>query len=62
MANLRETEYARPPTRSHQWDHLNGAESAPFEASEDTKIAVKVIDHRGNELMVVKTIGEALAP
>lgn len=42
------------------WDHLNGAESAPFEASEDTKIAVKVIDQRGNELMVVKTIGEAV--
>ncbi len=43
------------------WDHLNGAESAPFEASEDTKVAVKVIDARGNELMVVKTIGEVLA-
>jgi adenine-specific DNA-methyltransferase len=42
------------------WSHLNGAESAPFEASEDTKIAVKVIDQRGNELMVVKTIGKAL--
>ncbi len=42
------------------WDHLNGAESAPFEADEDTKIAVKVIDSRGNELMVVRTIGEAL--
>jgi adenine-specific DNA-methyltransferase len=43
------------------WDHLNGAESAPFEASEETKIAVKVIDSRGNELMVVKSIGEALS-
>ena len=42
------------------WDHLNGAESAPFEAATDTKIAVKVIDARGNELMVVKTVGEAL--
>jgi adenine-specific DNA-methyltransferase len=41
------------------WDHLNGTDSAPFEANEDTKIAVKVIDQRGNELMVVKTIGEA---
>jgi adenine-specific DNA-methyltransferase len=40
------------------WDHLNGTESAPFEALESTKIAVKVIDQRGNELMVVKTIGE----
>ena len=43
------------------WDHLNGTESAPFEASDDTKIAVKVIDQRGNELMVVKTISEAAA-
>ena len=42
------------------WEHLNGAESAPFEATNDTKIAVKVIDARGNELMVVKTIGEVL--
>ena len=35
---------------------------ARLEANEDTKIAVKVIDHRRNELMVVKTIGEALVP
>jgi adenine-specific DNA-methyltransferase len=42
------------------WDHLNGTESAPFEASPDTKIAVKVIDKRGNELMVVKRISEAM--
>ncbi|MBA3342643.1 MAG: site-specific DNA-methyltransferase, partial [Gemmatimonadaceae bacterium] len=42
------------------WEHLNGTESAPFEATPDTKIAVKVIDTRGNELMVVKTIGEAI--
>src|SRR5205807_7880579 len=33
------------------WDHLNGTESAEFEASPDTKIAVKVIDNRGNELL-----------
>jgi adenine-specific DNA-methyltransferase len=43
------------------WDHLNGTESAPFEATLDTKIAVKVIDTRGNELMVVKTIGELIS-
>jgi adenine-specific DNA-methyltransferase len=43
------------------WDHLNGGESAPFEAGRDTKIAVKVIDARGNELMVVKKISEAVA-
>jgi adenine-specific DNA-methyltransferase len=42
------------------WDHLNGTESAPFEATPDTKIAVKVIDTRGNELMVVKTITQAI--
>jgi hypothetical protein len=35
---------------------VDGTESAPFEALEETKIAVKVIDQRGNELMVVKTI------
>jgi adenine-specific DNA-methyltransferase len=43
------------------WDHLNGTESAPFEATPETKIAVKVIDTRGNELMVVKTIGELIS-
>ena len=43
------------------WDHLNGTDSAPFEASLETKIAVKVIDKRGNELMVVKTIGQAIS-
>ena len=42
------------------WEHLNGTVSAPFEAAADRKIAVKVIDNRGNELMVVKTIAEAL--
>jgi adenine-specific DNA-methyltransferase len=36
------------------WDHLAGATSAPFEAGEHGQIAVKVIDDRGNELMVIK--------
>jgi len=40
------------------WDHLRGTTSAPFEAKPETQIAVKVIDHRGNELMVVKTVAE----
>ena len=40
------------------WDHLAGSTSAPFEAKADGKIAVKVIDDRGNELMVVKEIKE----
>ena len=38
------------------WDHLAGATSAPFEAGEHRTIAVKVIDERGNELMVVKPL------
>jgi adenine-specific DNA-methyltransferase len=39
------------------WDHLSGTTSAPFEAGENRKIAVKVIDDRGNELLVVKELG-----
>lgn len=35
------------------WDHLAGTTSAPFEAGEHRQVAVKVIDDRGNELMVV---------
>ncbi len=34
------------------WKHLRGATSAPFVAGE--QVAVKVIDERGNELMVIK--------
>jgi len=41
------------------WDHLAGTESSPFEAGDYGKIAVKVIDDRGNELMVVKSLAEA---
>ncbi len=41
------------------WDHLAGAKSAPFEPGEHRKIAVKVIDDRGNELMVVKPLNGA---
>jgi adenine-specific DNA-methyltransferase len=40
------------------WDHLAGTTSAPFEAGEHGQIAVKVIDDRGNELMVVKSLKE----
>ena len=43
------------------WDHLAGTTSAPFEAGEHGQIAVKVIDDRGNELMVVKDLKEATA-
>jgi adenine-specific DNA-methyltransferase len=41
------------------WDHLAGTISAPFEAGEHGQIAVKVIDDRGNELLVVKSLSEA---
>jgi adenine-specific DNA-methyltransferase len=42
------------------WDHLAGTVSAPFEAGEHGQIAVKVIDDRGNELLVVKDLKEAI--
>jgi adenine-specific DNA-methyltransferase len=38
------------------WDHLAGTTSAPFPAGEHQQIAVKVIDPRGNELLVVKKL------
>jgi adenine-specific DNA-methyltransferase len=41
------------------WQHLAGNVSAPFEAGEHNEIAIKVIDDRGNELMVVKDLKEA---
>ncbi len=40
------------------WEHLSGTKSEPFEAGENRRIAVKVIDDRGNELMVVKGLDE----
>ncbi|MCZ8238150.1 MAG: DNA methyltransferase [Leptospiraceae bacterium] len=39
------------------WDHLAGNVSAPFTLGEDKRIAVKVIDERGNELLVEKEVG-----
>ena len=41
------------------WDHLSGTTSAPFEAGEHKQIAIKVIDDRGNELLVVKKLNGA---
>lgn len=41
------------------WDHLAGTTSAPFAAGEHKRIAVKAIDDRGNELLVVKSLDEA---
>lgn len=40
------------------WDHLAGTQSAPFEAGEQGQVAVKVIDERGNELLIVKSLKE----
>ncbi len=40
------------------WDHLAGTVSAPFPEGEHGQIAVKVIDPRGNELLVVKRLEE----
>jgi adenine-specific DNA-methyltransferase len=39
------------------WDHLAGTMSAPFEPGETGQVAVKVIDDRGNELLVVEKVG-----
>jgi adenine-specific DNA-methyltransferase len=38
------------------WDHLAGTTSEPFVPGKNRRIAVKVIDERGNELMVVKDL------
>jgi adenine-specific DNA-methyltransferase len=43
------------------WGHLSGTVSAPFQAGEHGQVAVKVVDDRGNELMVVKPLAEAEA-
>ena len=41
------------------WEHLSGTASAPFPPGDRGRVAVKVIDDRGNELMVVKPLAEA---
>jgi len=41
------------------WDHLAGTTSAPFTQGASGEVAVKVIDDRGNELLVVKKLAEA---
>lgn len=40
------------------WEHLAGTMSEPFLAGERRKVAIKVIDDRGNELLVVKSLDE----
>lgn len=42
------------------FEHLAGTTSAPFEAGEFGKIAVKVIDDRGNELLAVQDLPKAV--
>ena len=41
------------------WERLAGTVSAPFRAGAHARVAVKAIDDRGNELMVVKPLSEA---
>jgi adenine-specific DNA-methyltransferase len=42
------------------WEHLSGTVSAPFTEGSSREIAVKVIDDRGNELLVVKSLDDAV--
>jgi adenine-specific DNA-methyltransferase len=42
------------------WDHLAGTISEQFEPGEHKQIAVKVVDDRGNELLVVKALSDAV--
>jgi adenine-specific DNA-methyltransferase len=42
------------------WAHLAGTTSAPFESGEHGQVAIKVTDDRGNELLVVKPLREAV--
>jgi adenine-specific DNA-methyltransferase len=42
------------------WDHLSGTLSAPFAPGREGQIAVKVIDDRGNELIAVKKLEDAI--
>lgn len=43
------------------WEHLAGTVSEPFSTGEHRRVAVKVIDDRGNELMVVVSLDDAEA-
>jgi adenine-specific DNA-methyltransferase len=38
------------------WAHLSGTTSEPFAVGTSKRVAVKVIDERGNELMRVKEL------
>ena len=41
------------------WEHLAGTTSAAFSGGEHGQVAVKVIDDRGNELLVTKSLKES---
>jgi len=46
-------------TQPHfKWEHLAGTTSTPFEAGRQRQIAVKVIDDRGDEMVLVKKLSE----
>ena len=47
------------PYEDTVWEHLAGTLSELFGAGDHGQIAVKVIDDRGNELLVVKSLKEA---
>lgn len=38
------------------WEHLSGTTSEPFEAGDERKVAVKVVDDRGNELLIIEPL------
>lgn len=40
-----------------KFELLTSTKSLPFKIGKEKRIAVKVIDHRGNEVMVVREIG-----
>lgn len=42
------------------WTHLAGTASEPFALGEKKRIAVKVIDERGNELMATRSEEDAV--
>jgi len=51
----------RPKPKKYDYDpqleFFAGNRSLPFKIGKENRIAVKVIDHRGNEVMVVREVG-----
>jgi adenine-specific DNA-methyltransferase len=50
----------RGTLNQERYEQLTGRVSLPFEAGEHRRVAVKVIDQRGNEVMRVLALGEAV--